>query len=450
MSHLLNILVFIPLLPIWILVVYQLVLTINGLIYYRKSLRERREILLDLPPLPPVTILIPAHNEEKVIERTVRSMLALEYTPGRLQVMVINDASDDATGQILDRLAAEDDRVRVLHRARPEGGTGKSAALNAAMKLVENEYIAIYDADNCPEPNALKLLIAQFLVRPELGAVVGKFRTGNKTRNLLTRFINIEGLGFQGTMQAGRSQLMGIATLSGTNYVIRRSVVAALGGWDVEALTEDQELSVRMYQAGYRVGYVPYSSSWEQEPETFSVWLKQRTRWARGNNYAFVKLLRTFGRSRSKLVALELLYVLSIPYCLLFALVLSQIIVISSLLGGDIMLTSGIPNWWWYIAVGLYYSEVVVVLGGDKELTPLNMATTLLMYFTYCQAWPLAYIRALYSDVIRRESRTWYKTVRFDIAPDPNGPATNMFGDMSVGKFFNQKRALTAGGKQNR
>ena len=69
-------------------------------------------------------------------------------------------------------------------------------------------------------------------------------------------------------------------------------VLDRIGGWDEEALTEDSEMSLRIYAAGWYIKFVPYSVTWEQEPERFSVWVKQRTRWVRGNNYVIAKFLR--------------------------------------------------------------------------------------------------------------------------------------------------------------
>ncbi|MHB9025983.1 MAG: glycosyltransferase family 2 protein [Armatimonadota bacterium] len=408
---------------IWVLVGYQFLLSIGGYFFFWKSQRYRDDILQSTVNLPPLTILIPAHNEEKVIERTVRSMLALEYPHDRLEVFVIDDASTDSTGAILDQLAREDARIRVLHRMPPEGGCGKGAALNAAMLKVTNEFVAIYDADNRPETNALKLLVAQFLRTPGLGASVGKFRTGNKRLNLLTRCINIEGLSYQGILQAGRWCLWKTSALTGTNYVIRRSALKIAGGWDVEALAEDAELSVRLYQAGYKIAYVPVSVSWEQEPETWQVWLKQRTRWARGTNYAIAKGARTFWQSRHKLATLEMLFTFSIPYLLLFVLSVSLFALCASFYHPDPFMRSTTPEFWWLYPMGIYYLEVLLALSYDNEDNLENMGLICLMYFTYLQAWPIVYLRALYADLIKREKRTWDKTIRFDTEIEVSRPA---------------------------
>ncbi len=113
------------------------------------------------------------------------------------------------------------------------------------------------------------------------------YRAWNRKRAFLTRFLNIEGIGFQWILQAGRWMLMRLTTLPGTNYVIRKALVDRLNGWDISALTEDAEMSIRIYQAGYRIQFIPDSVTWEQEPEGLKVWFRQRRRWVRGSNYLF-------------------------------------------------------------------------------------------------------------------------------------------------------------------
>ncbi len=89
--------------------------------------------------------------------------------------------------------------------------------------------------------------------------------------------------------QAGRQQLFHLCTIPGTNYVIRRDLLEQIGGWDVKALAEDTEISFRVYQNGYRIGFEPHAVTWEQEPQTFEVWFHQRTRWVKGNIYVIAK-----------------------------------------------------------------------------------------------------------------------------------------------------------------
>jgi len=397
------------------MVMYQFVLAIGALLHRRRAFRELGGVRPDLDQYPPLTILVPAHNEALVIERTVSTLLALRYPREKLTLMVINDASTDETGAILDRLHAADPRVQVYHRHKPEGGLGKAAALNAAALRVKDEFIAIYDADNRPEPESLLLLMARFIQTPSLAAVVGKFRCGNKGRNFLTRCVNVEGLCFQGIVQAGRHELLNIAFLTGTNYVIRKSVLLEVGGWDEEALAEDSELSSRLYMERHRIDFVPFSQTWEQEPETLAVWMKQRTRWARGNNYATVKIIRNFARSRDMGRTFENLVMLTMSYVFLIAIVIAQATMILALCGVSHVTQDA--TWlycFWCFSALFYFAQVWYALAVEGEAQPLNLLVGLLMYFFYGYLWMGAIVRALYHDVVVRKARSWDKTVRFE------------------------------------
>ncbi len=407
---------------VMILVVYQIILAVGAVINRQRALKEIQQPLPEMDQYPPLTILVPAHNEELVIERTVRTLLALRYPEEKLTLMVINDASTDNTATILDRLSLENPRVKVYHRQKPDGGCGKAAALNAALERVTDEFIAIYDADNCPEPDSLLHLIARFMRKPEMAAVVGKFRCGNKRQNFLTRCVNIEGLCFQNIVQAGRHAIMDVAFLTGTNYAIRRSVLIALGGWDVEALAEDSELSTRLYMEGYRVDFVPYSQSWEQEPETMPVWMKQRTRWARGNNYAVVKLLKNFSKSKDKLRTLENLYMLFMSYTFLLAIVIAQTCMVLTYLDiGVVGVNSELVFYFWKCATLIYFIQLWYLLSFDREQEAENLLVGLLMYFFYGYLWMIAIMRSLYQDIVQRKARDWDKTARFQTELEVGG-----------------------------
>ena len=326
---------------IWFMIFYQLILTMAGFFHYRSSKKEKKKVDKLVFDFPRVTILIPAHNEEKVIAYTIEAMLKLEYPNDKLDILVINDGSSDHTADIVHGYAVKDSRLRLYNVPKGEGGKGKSRALNLGLKQTDAEYIAVYDADNTPDPSALKYLMIQMLQDQTLGAALGKFRTVNKKRNLLTRFINIETLGFQSMLQAGRWKMFKIATLPGTNLVIRRSLVNKLNGWDEDAITEDSELSIRIYKEGYRIKYVPYSVTYEQEPEAWNVWIKQRTRWVQGNNYVGKKFLKEIPSFKNKFLVIELLYVFSLYYIFLVALVSSDLLF---LLGGSGHVSSGLHH----------------------------------------------------------------------------------------------------------
>jgi cellulose synthase/poly-beta-1,6-N-acetylglucosamine synthase-like glycosyltransferase len=404
---------------IWLMLIYQFVLCSAGFLYSRESNAEKRR--LDEKPrhLDGVSILVPAHNEEMVIEHTVKSLFELDYPKDKLEVLVVDDASSDRTPEILDGLCHKYPGLRVLHTTKADGGgKGKAAALNRAIPLTKFELIAIYDADNQPEPKALRYLASQFTMDPRLGAALGKFRTLNKTKNILTRFINIEGLSFQWIVQAGRWKLLKIATLPGTNFIIRKSVMAEVGGWDIAALTEDAELSLRILEGGYLIKFVPYAVTWEQEPETLAVWFKQRTRWARGNFYLMKKFWSSIGRAKNKALATEMFYFLALYYVFVGAITISAVLFLLCMMG---VITIPVPGPYlevWLLAYMLFVSEIMIMLSrevGEDSIS--NIFFTMATYFTYSQLWPFVVAKAFYLEYIKKEERTWNKTRRFAQAP---------------------------------
>ena len=121
---------------------------------------------------PRVSIFVPCRNEELVIEGLVTCLLALDYPAEMLEILVVDDGSDDATGAILDQLAARDARLRALHR--PLGSTGgKSGALNFALEVATGEIIVVFDADHKPRADVLRRLVRHF-ADPTTGAVQGR------------------------------------------------------------------------------------------------------------------------------------------------------------------------------------------------------------------------------------------------------------------------------------
>ncbi len=399
---------------IWFMLMYQFILALAGYLYSRESASERRQIDRTPLNLPAVSIMIPAHNEALVIERTLRTLLASDYPPAKFEIIVLNDGSTDETGAILDRLAKTQPMIRPVHIPPGEGGKGKAAVLNRGLKLARHDLIAIYDADNQPQPSSLRYLAAQLILHPELGAVLGKFRTLNRKRNLLTRFINIEGLSFQWIVQAGRWKLLRVATLPGTNFIASRRVLQEVGGWDEEALTEDAELSLRILEAGYRIKFVPYAVTWEQEPETLGVWFRQRSRWARGNFYLMRKFLTGIGKARNKALGFEVFYFLCLYYVFAVAILISAVLFLLGLFSVIFIPVPGPYLEVWLVAYLLFVTEIVLMLSRERgEDTVSNIFFTMTMYFTYCQLWPLVVASAFWKEFVRREKRTWSKTKRF-------------------------------------
>src|SRR3989442_6623163 len=147
-------------------------------------------------------------------------------------------------------MMAQAPTLKLVNIPAANGARGKARALNEGLKVAQGDVIAVYDADNTPEPDALRLLVVQLLRHAELGAALGKFRTVNRRRNLLTRFINLETLAFQWITQAGRWDLFCVAPLPGTNYIIWRRALREGGSWDEQAIDEGTQPCPRPYAEG--------------------------------------------------------------------------------------------------------------------------------------------------------------------------------------------------------
>lgn len=401
---------------IWMMLLLNIVLTVAGHLYYLEVLHEKP--LPKPKEYPFVSVMVPAHNEEKVIVRTVESLLHFDYPAERYEVIIINDNSSDNTGKILAQIQKKYSgrNLKIITTDAVTGGKGKSNALNIGFQQSCGELIAVYDADNTPEHPALRLLVEKLLTNSKLGAVIGKFRTRNRSANLLTRFINIETLTFQWMAQAGRWKLLKLCTIPGTNFVIRRSILSEIGGWDIKAIAEDTEISFRIYRMGYKIQYYPPAVTWEQEPQTLSVWMKQRTRWAAGNFYVLIKNLRLIFTPHN-VVKFDVLYFFAVYFLFLSSIILSDICCIGGAFGMIHLTLQGSSVLVWVMAYAIFVLSVATALLTEKgEADPSNLLLILIMYFTYCQLWMLVSIGGFFAylrnAVLHRQMR-WYKTERF-------------------------------------
>ncbi|HBG7833544.1 TPA: glycosyltransferase family 2 protein [Clostridioides difficile] len=401
---------------IWSLLLINIILAMGGYIFYFKNFDKE---IKEIDEYPMISILVPAHNEAKVIGRTVESLLLLNYPKSKMELIVINDNSSDNSKEILENIKDRYNNYNftIINTDSLTGGKGKSNALNIGYTISKGDFIAVYDADNTPDKNALRYLVQTIVMNDELGAVIGKFRTRNKNKNLLTKFINIETLSFQWMSQAGRWQLFNLCAIPGTNFILRRSIIEEIGGWDSKAIAEDTEISFRIYKLGYKIKLVPQSITWEQEPETVKVWIKQRTRWAKGNIYVLMKYIKNiFKQGRNKIV-FDIAYFFSVYFLFLTSVIISDILFVLSI---SKLVEISIPiNFFliWILSYLLFIIEVSISLTIEKgEATIENIFIVAIMYFTYSQLWLFVAIKGMIEylkDIIFKREVKWYKTERF-------------------------------------
>lgn len=403
---------------IWLLMIMNAVLSVGGFVYYMQVDKKGRG--KPLQEYPMVSILVPAHDEAVVITRTVRALLGLEYPKDRYEIIVINDNSTDDTAEKLEQVQAEfPDRKLIVISTGPEiGGKGKSNALNIGFSVSTGDVIAIYDADNTPQPDALAILVETLMEDDKLGAVIGKFRTRNRNASLLSRFVNIETLAYQCMNQAGRYYFFRLCTIPGTNYVIRRSLIEEIGGWDVNALSEDTEISFRLYRMGYYIKQMPLAVTWEQEPHLLNVWFRQRTRWAKGNLYVLAKNMRYIFDPTAGPMRLDVVYYLIVYILMMSSLVISDFIFLGGILGFVHVTLGGFSTMLWGMAILVFVCNIMLTLSTEKnEFTLSSALLSLLMLFTYAKLWVIVVLKALWlsfeDQVFHREVK-WDKTVRYE------------------------------------
>lgn len=224
---------------------------------------------------PPISVLVPAYNEGKVIAATLRSVLSTTY-PGAMEVILVDDGSSDDTADAAAGVAAGDARVRVISQPNQ----GKAAALQTALHEAAHDIVIFIDADTRIARDAFARLV-QPLDDARIGAVSGHARVGN-TRSFVARCQDLEYIcGFNLDRRA-YSVWNCITVAPGAISAFRKSAIEAAGGFSRDTLAEDTDLTLSVHRAGLRVDYVPGAVAWTEAPETVLTLAKQRFRWAFG------------------------------------------------------------------------------------------------------------------------------------------------------------------------
>jgi len=303
---------------------------------------------------PTISILIPAHNEEKVIGRILQRTIELTYPKEKLEIIVIDDASTDQTSEIVENFAREHEQIKVIHRMKGEGGKGKSVVMNEGLKHAKGEIICCFDADYYPQRDIIEKLTAYF-VDPKVGAVQGRVIVLNEPNTLVTRLVALERIGGYRVDQLARDDLRLIPQFGGTVGGFRRNLIDSLGGWDPNMLAEDTDLTFRVYLAGYKIRYINEAECYEEAVETWRSYGRQRYRWARGHMQAAFKHLWPLIRSqnlnlREKIDGFLLLNVYFMPLLVVLAWFLGAI--------SFSIQSSELATFYWFLPSIFIYSAI--------------------------------------------------------------------------------------------
>lgn len=230
--------------------------------------------------LPPVSVLVPAFNEAKLIERTVRSLLAMDYP--QLEIVVIDDGSTDGTGRLVEalvrRYATGSGTAEVKLVGKPNGG--KATALNAGLRAASHDFVLCVDGDSELSPETLRRAV-RHLRDPEIGAVAGNVKVKNRT-NFWTRLQALEYVEGLNMVRAAQSSVRLVNIIPGPVGLFRREALVAAGGYSPDTYAEDCDVTLKLLRQGWRVVYEPEAVAWTEAPTSLLDLLKQRYRWTRG------------------------------------------------------------------------------------------------------------------------------------------------------------------------
>lgn len=262
-------------------ITYGLIVFSYGALKYNRPDPKVTAANISDDDLPFVTVLIPAHNEEFVIGNTLNYVLRMDYP--RFEVIVIDDHSSDNTSEVVRGFTG----VKLIQR-RQLPNRGKSEALNTGLEFAQGDILCVFDADSEVAPNFLREAVRPLVVDPAIAGTQAQVRIYNRRENLLTASQDAEFALYNEIVQIARTRWSLGAALGGNGQLTRRSAMEAVGGWNPGSLTEDLDLTVRLWLAGEgRIYHVTSAVVWQEGVVTFKGLIRQRQRWAEG-------MLRTY------------------------------------------------------------------------------------------------------------------------------------------------------------
>ncbi len=235
---------------------------------------------------PFVSVAIPAYNEEDTLEKTIDSVLHLDYPHDQMEILVVNDCSTDRTGEVLERLRKKhgDRYLRVVHH---DVNKGKGAALNRALAMARGEIFICLDADSFVKKDALLKILPYFYGREYVASVL-PFMKITETNNFMLKIQWVEYL-----MNFFLKRILGnldcIHVTPGPFGCYRRDVLREVGGFDEHNLTEDLEMAIRLQKYQYKIIQLLDAEVLTVPPDTFKGFYLQRNRWYKGTLYNLYK-----------------------------------------------------------------------------------------------------------------------------------------------------------------
>lgn len=243
-----------------------------------------------LARLPVVSVMVALYRESDIAARLVKRLGRLNYPRDLLDIVLVVEEEDQMTRKALAR-ADLPGWMRVV--VTPTGRVKtKPRALNFGLTQCRGSIIGVYDAEDAPEPDQIRKVVARFAQRgPKVACLQGALDFYNPTKNWLARCFTIEYAGWFRVVLPGMERLGLPLPLGGTTLFFRRDILEKLGGWDAYNVTEDADLGMRLVRHGYRTEILP-STTLEEANCHGLPWVKQRSRWIKGYMMTYITHMR--------------------------------------------------------------------------------------------------------------------------------------------------------------
>lgn len=339
---------------------------------------ESQETVAPLVNTPFVSILIPAHNEARVIGDALNAACAIDYP--NYEVVVVNDGSTDETLRVVETFVSQG-KVRQIHKVQNEG---KAMALNDALPCLNGEIVLILDADAEPEPDILQRIVPHF-EHARVAAVTGNPRVKN-VDTFLTRLQLIEFTSIVSLLRRSQRIWGRIMTVSGVVAAFRKSAILDVGGFSPEMPTEDIELTWKLQKRFWDVRYEPRARVWMTVPSTLRGLIAQRRRWSRGLMQVLHKHRDVMAHWRfRRMWPIFIESSLSILWAICFV-SLTSLWAVSYAAGYPPVGAHPIPNLWGMVIATLAMVQLLTGTLMDRKYDPDTIK-----YYPYAVFYPIVY-----------------------------------------------------------
>ncbi|MDM5436308.1 glycosyltransferase [Bacillus hominis] len=371
------------------------------LIYFafKQKRKTRSRLFTNSSYQPFVSVVIAAYNEEKVITKTIRSILDSDYR--EFEVIVVDDGSKDGTSKVIQEAFHKHPKVCLIQK---ENG-GKSSAMNLGFQKSRGEIIVTLDADTIIAQDAISLMIRHF-ENHNVAAVSGNVKVGNR-RNLLTTWQHVEYITGFNLERRAFDELNCITVVPGAIGAWRKKNVVESGYLSEDTLAEDTDLTITFLRQGHRIVYEEKAYAYTESPEDVKSLIKQRYRWSYGTLQCLWKHRKALFNAKHKtlgFVALPNMWLFQ--YILQFIAPLADILMIMGMFGSNPLKVLGF--YLVFFAMDLLASLFAFKL--EKE-NPKPLAWLILQRFIYRQFMTYVVIKSVFSS-IRGVAVGWNKLKR--------------------------------------